>query len=124
MKRQQRRHQATQHLSQNSFKTNTDIIAWTEVNHHYSPLLLLYKMAENLVIDVHFKAYHFEKTAEKGGDYRSEHKCREIHRQASFKGTAANAWYLYTVDKNIWSVLTTFRCCRKVYLNTVPRQLV
>jgi hypothetical protein len=23
-------------------------------------------MAENLVIDVHFKAYHFEKTAEKG----------------------------------------------------------
>jgi hypothetical protein len=43
-------------------------------------------MAENLVIDVHFKAYHFEKTAEKGGDYKSEHKCREIHRPAGLKG--------------------------------------
>ncbi len=53
-------------MSQNSCMTITDIIAWTEVNHHQSPMLLLYKMAENLVIDVHFKAYHFEKTAEKG----------------------------------------------------------
>jgi hypothetical protein len=56
-------------------------------------------MAESLVIDVHFKAYQFEKTAEKGRDYRKENKCREIHRPAGFKGTAANAWYLYTVDK-------------------------
>ncbi len=73
-------------MSQNRFQTITDIIVWTKVNHHQSPLLLLYKMAENLVIDVHFKAYHFEKTAEKGGDYKSEHKCREIHRPAGLKG--------------------------------------
>jgi hypothetical protein len=51
-------------------------------------------MVKTLLLVFLFEAYHYDKTADKGEDNRNEHKCREIHRPAGFKGTTANASYL------------------------------
>jgi hypothetical protein len=71
-------------------------------------------MAENLVIDVHFKAYHFEKTAEKGMTTEVNTNAVKSIVRLVLKGRQQMFNIYVPKIKYFCSILTTFRCSSEV----------
>jgi hypothetical protein len=77
-------------------------------------------MAEDLVIDVHFKAYHFEKTAEKGETTeRNTNAAKSIVRLV-LKGRQQKFGIKNLICSNYFQMLQK----SLINSNTIPRQLV